>query len=81
MINGSILDLPGSRAQLNPNLLVAGIGRAHLSQIENGTVAARIDTLYALARAFCGKVKITKNLGCATRHPIVLGWLDMGNPP
>jgi transcriptional regulator with XRE-family HTH domain len=30
---------------------LAGIGRAHLSQIENGAVAARIDTLYALAQA------------------------------
>jgi transcriptional regulator with XRE-family HTH domain len=29
---------------------MAGIGRAHLSQIENGAVAARIDTLYAIAR-------------------------------
>jgi transcriptional regulator with XRE-family HTH domain len=27
------------------------IGRAHLSQIENGAVAARIDTLYAIAQA------------------------------
>jgi transcriptional regulator with XRE-family HTH domain len=27
------------------------IGRAHLSQIENGAVAARIDTLYAIAGA------------------------------
>ncbi len=27
------------------------IGRAHLSQIENGAVAARIDTLYAVASA------------------------------
>ena len=30
---------------------MAEIGRAHLSQIENGAVAARIDTLYALAKA------------------------------
>lgn len=30
---------------------MAEIGRAHLSQIENGAVAARIDTLYALAGA------------------------------
>jgi transcriptional regulator with XRE-family HTH domain len=30
---------------------MAQIGRAHLSQIENGAVAARIDTLYALAEA------------------------------
>lgn len=30
---------------------MAGIGRAHLSQIENGAVAARVNTLYALARA------------------------------
>lgn len=30
---------------------MAGIGRAHLSQIENGAVAARVDTLYALAQA------------------------------
>jgi len=28
----------------------AGIGRAHLSQIENGAVAARIDTLHAIAK-------------------------------
>lgn len=30
---------------------MAEIGRAHLSQIENGAVAARIDTLYAIAQA------------------------------
>lgn len=30
---------------------MAGIGRAHLSQIENGAVAARVDTLYSLAQA------------------------------
>jgi transcriptional regulator with XRE-family HTH domain len=30
---------------------MAGIGRAHLSQIENGAVAARVDTLYAIATA------------------------------
>lgn len=30
---------------------MAEIGRAHLSQIENGAVAARVDTLYALAQA------------------------------
>jgi len=30
---------------------MAGIGRAHLSQIENGAVSARIDTLHALAQA------------------------------
>jgi transcriptional regulator with XRE-family HTH domain len=30
---------------------MAEIGRAHLSQIENGAVAARIDTLFALANA------------------------------
>lgn len=30
---------------------MARIGRAHLSQIENGAVAARIDTLYAIAQA------------------------------
>lgn len=30
---------------------MAGIGRAHLSQIENGAVAARVDTLHALAQA------------------------------
>jgi transcriptional regulator with XRE-family HTH domain len=30
---------------------MAGVGRAHLSQIENGAVAARIDTLYAIAQA------------------------------
>jgi transcriptional regulator with XRE-family HTH domain len=29
---------------------MAGIGRAHLSQIENGAVAAKIDTLYAPAQ-------------------------------
>jgi transcriptional regulator with XRE-family HTH domain len=28
---------------------MADIGRAHLSQIENGAVAARVDTLYAIA--------------------------------
>ena len=31
---------------------LAQIGRAHLSQIENGAVAARIDTLQAVAVAF-----------------------------
>ena len=31
---------------------LAGVGRAHLSQIENGAVAARIDTLASLAKAF-----------------------------
>ena len=31
---------------------MAEIGRAHLSQIENGAVAARIDTLHAIAGAF-----------------------------
>ena len=30
---------------------LADIGRAHLSQIENGAVAARIDTLNQLAKA------------------------------
>ena len=30
---------------------ISGIGRAHLSQIENGAVSARIDTLYAIAQA------------------------------
>jgi transcriptional regulator with XRE-family HTH domain len=30
---------------------MAEVGRAHLSQIENGAVAARIDTLYGLAKA------------------------------
>ena len=30
---------------------MAAIGRAHLSQIENGAVAARIDTLYAIIQA------------------------------
>ena len=30
---------------------MAEIGRAHLSQIENGAVAARIDTLYSIAAA------------------------------
>jgi transcriptional regulator with XRE-family HTH domain len=30
---------------------MAQIGRAHLSQIENGAVAARIDTIHALAQA------------------------------
>jgi len=36
-----------SQSQLSD---MAGIGRAHLSQIENGAVAARIDTLYAIAK-------------------------------
>ena len=30
---------------------MAEIGRAHLSQIENGAVAARVDTIHALAQA------------------------------
>ena len=30
---------------------MAQIGRAHLSQIENGAVAARIDTLHSVAAA------------------------------
>jgi transcriptional regulator with XRE-family HTH domain len=30
---------------------MAGIGRAHLSQIENGAVAAKIDTLEVLAQS------------------------------
>lgn len=30
---------------------MAQIGRAHLSQIENGAVATRVDTLYAIAGA------------------------------
>lgn len=30
---------------------MAQIGRAHLSQIENGAVAARIDTIYAISLA------------------------------
>jgi transcriptional regulator with XRE-family HTH domain len=29
---------------------MTGIGRAHLSQIENGAAAARITTLYAIAQ-------------------------------
>jgi transcriptional regulator with XRE-family HTH domain len=29
---------------------MAGIGRAHLSQIENGVVSVRITTLYAIAQ-------------------------------
>jgi transcriptional regulator with XRE-family HTH domain len=29
---------------------MADIGRAHLSQIENGAVAARVDTLYSIAK-------------------------------
>jgi transcriptional regulator with XRE-family HTH domain len=29
---------------------MADIGRAHLSQIENGAVAARIDTLHSIAK-------------------------------
>jgi transcriptional regulator with XRE-family HTH domain len=37
-----------SQAQLAD---MAEIGRAHLSQIENGAVAARIDTLKAIADA------------------------------
>lgn len=36
---------------------MAGIGRAHLSQIENGAVAVRIDTLYALALALDMKLE------------------------
>ncbi len=35
-----------SQAQLSD---MAEIGRAHLSQIENGAVAPRIDTVYAIA--------------------------------
>ena len=30
---------------------MAQVGRAHLSQIENGAVSARIDTVYAIAEA------------------------------
>jgi transcriptional regulator with XRE-family HTH domain len=30
---------------------IAGIGRAHLSQIENGAVAVKIDTVEVLAQA------------------------------
>jgi transcriptional regulator with XRE-family HTH domain len=30
---------------------LAGVGRAHLSQIENGSVMVRIDTLEALANS------------------------------
>lgn len=30
---------------------MSGVGRAHLSQIENGAVSARVDTLYAIAQA------------------------------
>jgi transcriptional regulator with XRE-family HTH domain len=33
---------------------LSGVGRAHLSQIENGAVSPRIDTLYAL----CESMKI-----------------------
>lgn len=29
---------------------ISGVGRAHLSQIENGAVAVRIDTLEVLAK-------------------------------
>jgi transcriptional regulator with XRE-family HTH domain len=36
-----------SQAQLAD---MAEIGRAHLFQIENGAVAARVDTLYAIAQ-------------------------------
>jgi transcriptional regulator with XRE-family HTH domain len=36
---------------------MAGIGRAHLSQIENGAVAARIDTIYSLARVLAIKLE------------------------
>ena len=43
-----------SQAQLAD---MAEIGRAHLSQIENGAVAARIDTLHALARALDMKLE------------------------
>ncbi|MEG9432827.1 helix-turn-helix domain-containing protein [Terriglobus sp. ADX1] len=37
-----------SQAQLAD---MAGVGRSHLSQIENGAVAARIDTLWSLVQA------------------------------
>lgn len=30
---------------------ISGVGRAHLSQIENGAVVARIDTLEILAKS------------------------------
>jgi transcriptional regulator with XRE-family HTH domain len=30
---------------------ITGMGRAHLSQIENGAVAVRIDTLEAIAKS------------------------------
>ena len=36
---------------------MADVGRAHLSQIENGAVAARIDTLHALAQALGMKLE------------------------
>jgi transcriptional regulator with XRE-family HTH domain len=37
---------------------MAGIGRAHLSQIENGAVAVRMDTLYAIAQALDLKLEV-----------------------
>ena len=44
--------LPIDQIQDMPRMAdMAEIGRAHLSQIENGAVAARIDTLYAIAQA------------------------------
>lgn len=46
-----ISSLRGKRGLSQTQLAdMAGIGRAHLSQIENGAVAARIDTLYAIAQ-------------------------------
>lgn len=36
---------------------MAGIGRAHLSQIENGAVAVRLETLDAIARALDMKLE------------------------
>jgi DNA-binding XRE family transcriptional regulator len=46
-----ISDLRGKRGLSQTQLAdMAGIGRAHLSQIENGAAAARITTLYAIAQ-------------------------------
>jgi transcriptional regulator with XRE-family HTH domain len=39
---------------------ISGIGRSHLSQIENGAVAVRIDTLHVLAMSL--GIKLSKLL-------------------
>lgn len=55
----SLSDLREKRGLSQSQLAdLAGIGRAHLSQIENGAVAARIDTLYGIAQAL--GVKLAK---------------------